>query len=104
MPRTNKNLICLSSALNFISCIAEPSYGRSPNGFCRNVQVEVNSLDAAKTECSRRSNCPMFYDWHGEGTRFLVCMDPPGRRFSSLNSVLYVKNGMYINVLIALPI
>ena len=46
----------------------------------------------------------MLFDVQGLGTVFRICEDPPERQRSSLNSVVYVKTGKYINVLIAWPI
>ena len=48
-------------------------------------------------------NCPMVYDSYGAGKEFKICKDPADRRPSS-KSVLYLKNGKYIKVLITLPI
>ena len=79
-------------------------YGKFENEYCNNEQAKFNSFDEAKKECSRLSNCPMLFDNHGDGTLFKICKDPPDRRPSKYNSVLYVKNGKYINLLIALPI
>ena len=72
---------------------------------CNNIaDVVVDYLDLAKTECSESWNCPMFFDDLGDGKRFFICEDPTERQSTSENSVLYVKKGKYINVLIALPI
>ena len=46
----------------------------------------------------------MLFDDNGEGTRFKICGYPPDRRTSAINSVLYVKQGKYIDVVFALPI
>ena len=43
----------------------------------------------------------MLFDLGGEGTEFKVCENPPDRRPSMTNSVLYVKKeGVYINFII----
>ena len=54
---------------------------------------QFNTLQEAKTECYRRAYCPMLFDNRGEGTLFKICGQPPDKRSSGVNSILYVKMG-----------
>ena len=51
---------------------------------------QFNTLQEAASECSRRTDCTMLFDYQAEGTLFKICGQHADKR-PAYRSILYVK-------------
>ena len=62
-------------------------------GYYGNERITMSSknLEDAKLECIHNRDCAMFYDYCGEGNKFLYCHSSADAQRSYCGAVLYKK-------------